>query len=339
MNTFLEYQGELVYVDLSIPLVNVMCPKGESDVWLTAVSGAAGPCNSMIHLSLGLENGREAELICTDKPEDTLGLDAEYAIDKAGGLMIQSSGDQLTLAAGQRAFYSYDFYEMEGYIENSAIRVTGLVKVEVSMPEEAITVELVPVDPAALGLSWKYHNTLEAYRKGAQASGAKIIPLIDQGMAILKAARAESAEIERQQQNAPTDDGWAELSVLYDGEITSIWTYNGSVMGLAKYNDERALLYLEPKDSLAGIGIGQGSPLFEGKSGDGTSYTGWGFAYPERCDQRYKVTGKVSGDNKRIVLKGKAPKYDDDCQLVGTRDVSMTFDFLQRVDEMSAGSE
>jgi hypothetical protein len=194
-----HYRGELVYVDLEVPLRNLMCKGDSEDIRLTAYSGSAGSCSTMINIELGLADSRKANLECDPAPDpDTLDFfakDAEHGIGKAGGLVIATNGDDFAIAAGNHNFFDYTFFEMEGYLQNSALKVRGLVRVHVELVEEMISLEFEPVDPATLGLSWKYQNTLEAFRGGGD-TGARFVSLADEARELEKTLDTEPQEAE-----------------------------------------------------------------------------------------------------------------------------------------------
>jgi len=91
-------------------------------------------------------------------------------------------------------------------------------------------------------------------------------------------------------------------------------------MGLARFEDQRSIVYVKPRRVLASAGIEEFTVLFEGKSADGRTYTGEAYSFSGTCGQiAYPVSGTVSADNSTIVLEGKAPKRDGSCTQVGTR--------------------
>jgi len=340
LDAFQDFDGELVFANLAIPLKNMMCPKGGNDgLRMTAVAPKPDECNTLMSIDSGEAGGLAVEFTCTSETERDSRVTSEYSIDKAGGLSVSDFVSALVLAAGQHSFYDYEFFENEGMLDGTEIRVTGLVRVHTSTQEEHLGVELEPIDPAVLGLSWKYQATLETLRKGKEASGAKYVSLYDFGVEAYAAVSEPSGnDIE----TGPNDEPvriWEtmDLTVADDGDISSIWNHNNSTMGLVRKGKERAILYLEPRDGLFGLGIEAGSPLFEGIATDDSTYHGWSYTYSANCGSlNYETWGKVSPDNKRIVIQGTAPKLDDECREIGKRKVSMTFDFLRRFQSASA---
>jgi hypothetical protein len=129
------------------------------------------------------------------------------------------------------------------------------------------------------------------------------------------------------------------MAVLDKGDITSVWTHNGSVMGLVRYKKERALVYIQPRKGLGTVGIDVGVPLFQGATKDGRRYSGLARTFGRCGSLDYEVKGEVSADSRRIVLKGKAPKFEKDCRILGTRNETMVFDFVESAAEVASRGE
>jgi len=94
----------------------------------------------------------------------------------------------------------------------------------------------------------------------------------------------------------------------------SFWTHNGSRMRLEADGDGRRMYYDVPRESLP---VESGTLLFEGAR-DGADYSGTAYRFSSKCGPAsYAVSGRVSDDEREIVLRGKAPKRDDNCNVVG----------------------
>jgi hypothetical protein len=70
----------------------------------------------------------------------------------------------------------------------------------------------------------------------------------------------------------------------------------------------RQIYYDDPRPGLKEVGVKQGTLLFDGVV-DGTALSGTAFVFAKECDPlSFAVTGKLTGDGKRITLNGKAPR-------------------------------
>jgi hypothetical protein len=120
----------------------------------------------------------------------------------------------------------------------------------------------------------------------------------------------------------------AASDIAEDFSISSYWMHNGSVMALLKGGERgRAFIYAEPRKALRDVGVDVGTLLFDGSTKDGVNYEG--FARTFSCGtRRYPVSGNVSEDDRLIVLKGKAAKFDQSCEYVGDRPDKLVFEFL-----------
>lgn len=109
----------------------------------------------------------------------------------------------------------------------------------------------------------------------------------------------------------------------------SRWTYRGSVVRLYADGNNRRILFDEPRDGLAQNGITPGSVLFEGERSGG-SYHGRAYVYPAGCrPAAYEVRGRVSSDQRNVVLEGFAPTFSSRCVRSGLRRERLEFELMR----------
>ena len=108
-----------------------------------------------------------------------------------------------------------------------------------------------------------------------------------------------------------------------------IWRHNGSLMRLETTESGQRILYETPREGLGSVKITPGTQLFIGTrslnefKGQATTYSG-------RCPPRdYPVAGQMSEDQKRLVLRGQAPASGNNCEVSGSRDETLQFDFVR----------
>lgn len=107
----------------------------------------------------------------------------------------------------------------------------------------------------------------------------------------------------------------------------TIWRHNGSEMVLVAEGRRRYFRYHAPRASLAEIGIGEGTLLFNGER-IGDRYEGIARRFSERCGVReYWVSGQLEGP-RRFVLRGAVRGVDSStCRVVSSYDDVLEFDF------------
>ena len=105
----------------------------------------------------------------------------------------------------------------------------------------------------------------------------------------------------------------------------SRWMHNGSVMRLTAEGNRRFFHYETPRVGMLKAGAKSGTLLFEGvRLGD--RYTGQAYIFRKGCEPHpYIVEGEVSADERRIALRGKAPRLDKTCTVTSTRDDVLIF--------------
>jgi hypothetical protein len=111
----------------------------------------------------------------------------------------------------------------------------------------------------------------------------------------------------------------------------SLWNHNGSEMRLRVDGDRRTFVYELPRAGIASQGVERGTVLFEGRiSGVAGQYSGTAYVFSAHCKpQGYAVTGELQDDGRRISLSGEAPRRDSNCNVQGSRDDHLVFDFVR----------
>ena len=98
--------------------------------------------------------------------------------------------------------------------------------------------------------------------------------------------------------------------------VPTLWSDNGSTLALEADGPNRVFYYTKPKPSLGQLAIQQGTLLFTGRR-VGDRYEGTARVF--KCFQsfEYAVSGRVSSDQREIVMEGEAPRVDDNCKVNG----------------------
>ncbi len=113
------------------------------------------------------------------------------------------------------------------------------------------------------------------------------------------------------------------------GFYSSIWKHNGSIVGLIASGNDREFRYVTPRKGLAAIGIEAGTLLFRGKR-NGTGYSGLLRTFRKNCPfVEFEVQGRMSKDQRKVVLKGQAPVRDDNCDVRTSRPAVEVFELLK----------
>ena len=96
----------------------------------------------------------------------------------------------------------------------------------------------------------------------------------------------------------------------------SFWDHNGSVMRLARQGDARRFYYERPSSRMARAVAIVDNLLFTGRQ-SGNRYSGTAYVYASRCRRKYgyQVSGEISGDGKRVVMRGAAPVIGKNCRV------------------------
>lgn len=295
--------GEIVYVDIVIPLERLMCAKGIEAPRLEAVSKEPAGCYGVLyHFSEDMAERLQVET-CVATPQWAPGDWGERLIADRGLVIDRLGAEGLYLSAATTPHYSYLFDAQEGQIEYAFVAVKGLVRVHTFVQEVYHSYFLEPADPAELGLTWKYQNTLEAYRKGAEQSGFDLVAL----------------------------DGGSGTAQGDSSSPTALWDHNGSVMTVSNVGDRIAIDYMRPREALLDSGIAEGTRLFDGTSTDGRSISGNARTFSRICGSvPYAVAGQRDGA--RIVLNGIAPRFDINCRQTGTRADTLVFSLMENAE-------
>lgn len=111
---------------------------------------------------------------------------------------------------------------------------------------------------------------------------------------------------------------------------TSFWSYEGAKMRLLASGDTRAFVFETPTAAQDGLGVSRGVVLFDGVR-KGQRYSGTAYAFYEGCDaQGFDVEGDVTADDTGVVLKGRAPRLDRDCNVTSQEASTLTLRFQSR---------
>ena len=97
---------------------------------------------------------------------------------------------------------------------------------------------------------------------------------------------------------------------------TSYWDHNGSLMRLATDGERRTFFYENPSSRMARAVATVDRLLFSGRQ-VGRRYEGTAYVYASRCRRKYgyQVKGDISGDGKRVVMRGAAPVIGSNCRV------------------------
>jgi len=106
----------------------------------------------------------------------------------------------------------------------------------------------------------------------------------------------------------------------------SLWSYNGSILQLERAGRIQRFHYGEHRQGSAGK---SGDLLFEGVR-EGPVVSGQAFAFAENCPPlAYPMKGSVNADETSIQMRGKQPRRDGQCNIVGHFDAELRFTAIQ----------
>jgi hypothetical protein len=106
----------------------------------------------------------------------------------------------------------------------------------------------------------------------------------------------------------------------------SIWRHNDSAVYLVVEGSSQRFYYQAPRPGLDQVGIKEDTLLFQGGSTNGM-LAGTAYIFSKKCGPAgYSVQGALS--DRLIQLTGKAPTRNGTCQVIGTRDDQLVFDFV-----------
>ena len=109
----------------------------------------------------------------------------------------------------------------------------------------------------------------------------------------------------------------------------SYWKNDQSIMRLEATGIRRKFYFYTPSDDQLKAGAKVGSLRFDGKISE-SGYAGTAFLYSEKCGRlAFRVSGEIEESDGRVILSGRAPRVDSDCQEVGTTDQKLVFQFIK----------
>ncbi|MEM7568095.1 MAG: hypothetical protein AAF321_12770, partial [Pseudomonadota bacterium] len=115
----------------------------------------------------------------------------------------------------------------------------------------------------------------------------------------------------------------------YGGEALSFWNHNGSDMAWESGpGSRRVVWYWRPREGLRGVGVTPGTLLFEGER-VGDRMRGTARLFKADCGVfPYRVEGPIAPGDKRVTMTGTAPRIAPTCEIVGTFEDTLVFDFV-----------
>jgi hypothetical protein len=109
----------------------------------------------------------------------------------------------------------------------------------------------------------------------------------------------------------------------------TIWAMGDATLRLLADGAKRTFIYEAPTAAQRRRGVDVGSLFFEGQR-KGAGYEGEAYTYVPNCGRYgYRVTGDVSSDGRRVVLRGYRPNYNRSCRRTGSRSVEFAVDLAQ----------
>jgi hypothetical protein len=107
---------------------------------------------------------------------------------------------------------------------------------------------------------------------------------------------------------------------------SSTWSHNNALVELVSLGNERIFGYLEMYGST--VPAAPGDIVFRGRR-TGRTYTGTAYLFSSRCGRvGYRVSGYITGGESRVVMTGRAPRRNAQCQVIGYRIDSLVFDYI-----------
>lgn len=236
----------------------------------------------------------QAGFVCPNESVESMRENTRYVGDtKVFRLAMRQSGT----APGDKYEIAFNFADL------AAIRNSGSSVVFVCRQQTGIS---CVVRPRALGSSNPYEYTAVAC-DGRAASDV----------------RDASEALMRLNIGVPT----AGLPMIWEAPARqeAFWLHNGSTLNLVAQGNARKFYYREPSSRLEELGVTAGTLLFDGRR-TGNQYAGTAYVFNRACGPLgYVVNGVVSGDDRQVILQGRAPRRDRDCAVVDHRDDVLTF--------------
>lgn len=107
---------------------------------------------------------------------------------------------------------------------------------------------------------------------------------------------------------------------------SSTWSHNDALVELVSVGNERIFRYLEMYAST--VPASPGDIVFRGRRIGGT-YTGTAYLFSSRCGRiGYRVSGYITNGESRVVMTGRAPRRNAQCQVVGYLSDSLVFNYI-----------
>lgn len=104
------------------------------------------------------------------------------------------------------------------------------------------------------------------------------------------------------------------------------WNHNGSLMKLVADGELRRFQYHVPRPGIIDEGVTPGDLLFEGRR-SGLTYSGTAYVFSRRCGRiAYAVSGHVADDERRVTMRGQAPRLASNCRIIGYRPDELVFE-------------
>jgi uncharacterized protein len=114
------------------------------------------------------------------------------------------------------------------------------------------------------------------------------------------------------------------------GALVSVsrWNLNGSVLILITNGRIRKLFYEVPRPEMIAAGVAPGDLSFEGESTN-NQYIGTAYTYNARCGQAaFQASGAILEDSGRVIVNGAAPRFDQNCLVLGSAPISLDFKLI-----------
>ena len=106
------------------------------------------------------------------------------------------------------------------------------------------------------------------------------------------------------------------------------WYHNGSTLSLVADGNSREFHYEQPSPGMWDAGAEPGSLLFQGIADNGY-YFGTAYLFRGYCGQfAYQVSGPILNNYRKVVLHGRAPRVDSNCQIQGYIENTLEFTYL-----------
>lgn len=164
---FSALEGQIVYVTLSFPVNWLYCRNRDGQInynFLQFVRDARGQCGLFFFSSDGIDSARTA-CAAPDQMHYNRAINVSQFF-KDGGLLIGANSEtSILIPGGQTEHHAFRFEYAEGDTSEMRAEFSGLVRLKTFKAESDLTAVLEPVDPRALGISWKFDNTVAAAKQ------------------------------------------------------------------------------------------------------------------------------------------------------------------------------